>query len=281
MTLSVLFVIMIQKLTIFIFVCAVTQLYGQQKSTLIFGKITANSLSVENIHIINKNSSKATISNRYGEFKIPVKVNDTLIFSGIQFYKKEIRITRQIVKNKRITVALFQRINELEEVEIRAHHLLGNLTIDAKNVKDSVSKVNSLALDFSMIDFSEVIVNDLGDVQNQKPPDASQLTNPNIPIGGNILGIFELLKIGNRKRRLRNEQHLYEEKAKKAPKDLVDELGETFFTKTLKIPRENIDEFLEYCKPKGITDLYISNQKIEMIDILIKESKNYLKQLKK
>ena len=58
---------------------------------------------------------------------------------------------------------------------------------------------------------------------------------------------------------------------------MVIEFGESFFIETLKIPREEIDDFIEYCKSKGISELYANNQKIEVIDLLLKESKVYRK----
>ncbi len=202
---------MLKQLTFFLFFSAVIQNHAQENRIVTSGKINSDALSIENIHILNKNSKKGTISNKYGEFKIPVKVNDTLIFSGIQFYKKEIRITEQLIKNKVITIELFQKINELDEVEIKVHNLLGNLVTDANSVKDSVSKVNSLAFDFSMIDFSKPVVLDIDEFSRSRTSSNKQL----MPGGGNILGLLglmfdplmgEISKIGQRKRRLKKEK---------------------------------------------------------------------------
>jgi len=281
---------MMTKLPIlFIFCLVIIKINAQENRINISGKINSDALSVENIHILNKISTKGTISNKYGEFTIPVKENDTLVFSGIQFYKKEITITNQLIKNKIITIELFQKINELDEVEIKAHNLTGDLVTDANNIKKPVSKVGKGALDFSMIDFSKPVINDIDEIDRLKPPNPNNLTNPNIPIGGNVLGLLkfaldplmgEISKIGQRKRRLKKEKHLYKKEAIETPNNIVDYLGESFFIETLKIPREEIDAFIEYSKSKGIIDLYIKNHKIEVIDILIKESLNY-KKLKK
>ena len=48
----------------------------------------------------------------------------------------------------------------------------------------------------------------------------------------------------------------------------------------LKIPKNEIDYFIEYCIPNGIIDLYIKERNLEIIDIFIKESETYLKELK-
>ncbi len=73
------------------------------------------------------------------------------------------------------------------------------------------------------------------------------------------------------------EKYIYEQKIKETPNNMVDELGERFFVETLKIPRTDIDNFLKHCQSKEISDLYIKGRKIEVIDILIKESKIYKK----
>ncbi len=274
---------MSKPLTYLLFICAIIQTQAQEKRVIISGRIISDAKSKDNIHILNISSRKGTISNSQGKFVIPAKENDSLVISGIQFYKKEILITNKIIADRKIHIELFQKINELDEVEIRTLILSGNLITDAKNVKDSISKVNPMALDFSMIDFSKPVINE---VDRTKPPDATNLTNPNIPVGGNVLGLLsfvldplmsEISKIGQRKRRLNNEKYLYEKKTIETPNNIVDELGESFFIETLKIPRANIDAFLEHCKSKRITDLYIKGRKIEVIDILIEESKNYKK----
>jgi len=250
------------QLTFLTFFFVILQCYAQEKQTVISGKISSDSLSVENIHIINKNSNKATISNQYGEFKISVKVNDTLVFSGIQFYTKEVLITQLLIKSNMITVTLFQKVNQLDEVEVKAHDLSGNLVTDANNVKDSVSKVNSIALDFSMIDFSKTVISDIDEIDRRKPPDISRLVNPHLQIG-----IGASFTIGSIKKK----------RTPTIPEKIRADLGNAFFTKTLKIPLEQIDFFIDYCKSKGIIDLYIKNRKIEVIDILIKESITYRK----
>ncbi len=276
---------MINQLTLLIFFFTVLQFHAQEKRIVISGKINSDALSVENIHIINKNSGKATISNQYGEFKIPVKMNDTIMLSGIQFYKKEITITKQLIKKKLITIELFQKINELDEVELKAHNLSGNLVTDADSVKDSVSKVNSLALDFSMIDFSKPVILDIDEFSRSRTSSDEQLTPPS----GDILGLLsfilnplfkEVSKIGTLRRKRKNEERVHQKKIINTPEKIITELGETFFTETLKIPREEITSFISHCKSKGIIDLYIKNRKMEVIDILIKESKIYRSKFK-
>ena len=284
------FVSMTKQLALLIlFYFVVFQAIAQDNRVLLSGRITSDT-SVENIHILNKTSDKGTISNTHGEFKIYVKENDTLIFSGIQFYYKEVPITKQQYTSRLLIVELFQRLNQLDEVEVKMHDLSGNLALDSEKIKDSTSKVGGSALDFSMIDFSKPVLLDIDKMSSIQAPDAEKLTNPHIPVGGNVLGLLglaldplinELDKIGEHRRKRKLKERIYEQKVKDAPENIITYLGEPFFIETLKIPREEINDFITYCNPKGITALYVKNRKIELIDILITESNKYLKKRKK
>ena len=63
---------------------------------------------------------------------------------------------------------------------------------------------------------------------------------------------------------------------KNFPKMLLSEFGEPFFENDLKIPTEKYYNFLEYCNPLGIESLFKQNRKIELINVLKKESVSYL-----
>lgn len=54
------------------------------------GQVVNDSVNVENVVIFNVNSKTGTVSGPQGFFKIDVKNNDTLVFSGLQFRSKKI-----------------------------------------------------------------------------------------------------------------------------------------------------------------------------------------------
>ncbi|MBA6153327.1 hypothetical protein [Gelidibacter maritimus] len=95
------------------------------------GQIVAND-DVEGIHILNNTSSTFTISNRKGEFTIPVQLNDTLAFSGVSYIKKEIVVSQDIFNSKLLTVYLEEKVTTLDEVVV-GHILTGDLNSDLRN----------------------------------------------------------------------------------------------------------------------------------------------------
>ena len=96
------------------------------------GKVIVDDEDIEGIHVINKTSSKFTITKENGLFSIPAKLNDTIIFSAIKYKPKEVIINSEILKSKILNVYLSEMINLLDEVII-GKVLTGNLMSDIAN----------------------------------------------------------------------------------------------------------------------------------------------------
>lgn len=97
------------------------------------GKVI-NSEEKEWIHVFNKTYNKYTITDEEGEFKIPVRINDTIVFSAIQFQLKEIVISETIINEILLSVLLKEQVNELDAVYIKPN-LSGDLLADTKRIK--------------------------------------------------------------------------------------------------------------------------------------------------
>ena len=69
------------------------------------------------------------------------------------------------------------------------------------------------------------------------------------------------------------------EGSKNLMKDILTDFGNNFFEE-LKIPRDQIIPFLEYCKQFNIEDLYKENKRLDIIKLLEDKSHIYLVQLK-
>lgn len=90
--------------------------------------------NVEGVHVINKTAQKFTITDKKGKFKIPVKLNDTISFSSIQYELKQVKITRDILEKAFINVELQDKLNTLDAVTI-GKVLSGNLRDDIGKVE--------------------------------------------------------------------------------------------------------------------------------------------------
>jgi len=94
--------------------------------------VVAGSTDVENIHVINKTANKFTTTNKLGAFVIHAKLSDTIVFSSVQYSLKSVLVTPKIITEKRMTVFLEDKVNELGEI-IVGKILTGSLDSDVKN----------------------------------------------------------------------------------------------------------------------------------------------------
>jgi hypothetical protein len=73
-----------------------------------------------------------------------------------------------------------------------------------------------------------------------------------------------------------NKKKKQREKIKNVKIKIREFYTDDYFINELGIPRSEIEIFIKYCEPKNIVELYLNNQKLALIEILINESKKYL-----
>lgn len=105
-----------------------------QETTVLKGQILADSLGGSAINIVNLSSKTGTTNDSSGNFKIEVKLSDTLFFSSVQYDIKEVIISKELLEKAFLEVYLIERINELEEVAISNIKLSGNLGNDLESI---------------------------------------------------------------------------------------------------------------------------------------------------
>jgi len=247
-----------------IFVFFVIYSYSQEKQTVITGKIFSFSESVNNVHIINLNNLTGTISNDNGEFEIKVHLNDTILFSSIQYEKIKIAITKKHLNSKIMEITLIPSINNLDEVFL--HGLIGNLNLDlAKKPKDTTPKHNFA---FKLSDLDKKLPEDKYGFL--KSPNAQDITDPikmNGAGGSATIPDYYMIGVRKLKRELKNKKDF--------PSKIIKDLGINYFTNNLKIPKEKIAHFLAYCEFKNIIEEYNKNNLLVVIKILREESITY------
>ena len=92
-----------------------------------------NNFSIEGIHVLNNSNGEATITNPDGMFKIKARLNDEIIFSGIQFARKKIILNKELFDSVLLNVWLDEFVNELDEVIVNSSGLSGNILDDLRN----------------------------------------------------------------------------------------------------------------------------------------------------
>lgn len=130
------------KYTLLLFLWISVVAYAQEEkpqetdTLFVSGKVlnAANDVQLDNVHIVNLNQVKGTITNEKGDFKIPAAVNDTLYFSYIGFKPLKVRVTNDWVRFGQVKIKMTELGIALEEVVVADVQLTGYLEIDAKRI---------------------------------------------------------------------------------------------------------------------------------------------------
>jgi len=239
---------------------------SQKKRTLLKGIVyNTASTPIENTHIVNLTTMTGTISNKSGVFTLMVNKGDWIQVSNIQFRTKKIKLKKGTLKEGVLSVYLIPVTNVLEEAVIKKK-LTGVLALDRSDKKkDTIPKIDKKYYNFSKMDLS--IKTPL-----YKPLDSEKLADPTMNNAPITIFKVEFGGSSKKKQAQRNEINFMEN----FPQKLKNELGENFFFVKLKIPKERYFHFLQYCSPFDIEQLFKDQKRLEILKILLKESKSYL-----
>lgn len=252
-----------------------SSLLAQKNKFWLYGKLKDSSSVVKNANIINLKTNKGTFSNDFGDYKIVVSVGDTLQFSSVQ-HKTIYRIVNNFIyRSEVLDVFMISSTYELDEVVLKRNDLDGFLSLDLKKTpEDRKAEALKRTMDFSNANMKAIYNGDYID-QRVRPP--TNNVDPTAMFAGAGGGVSIPFKYSERLWALRKDIEF----RTNFPAMLLSEFGEPFFENDLKIPTDNYYNFLEYCNPLGIEDLFKQNRKIELINVLKKESISYLLLLNK
>jgi len=114
-------------------VITVSHIAAQETITLV-GAVLNDTIEVSALNIVNLTLRKGAITNNNGVFEIPVRLQDTLNISAVQYESKQLIITPVIYNRKKISFYLQPKVNELDEVVVSNISLTGDLTKDLNTV---------------------------------------------------------------------------------------------------------------------------------------------------
>src|SRR5690606_2426196 len=217
------------------------------------------------IHCLNISFRKEILKDRKGYIPIPNELNDILLFSIIQFKKKEIKIDAKILKNGSLDVLLEKQVVELEEVILTLGNLTGSLEEDIQNIEIEPA-VSSKTLS---------LPNAGANVMTQS--ERRLYTARTWDFRGAAVKIDPLINaISGRTKMLRNRVKL-ENKTVKYNK-VFENYDDSLIAIKLKIPVEKIYNFYYYCEMDSTFDSIINlNNKGLMWMFIIKKSEEYRK----
>jgi hypothetical protein len=235
------------------------------------GKVIDSSSVVKDVHVVNLTNEKGTFTNDFGDYKIVVSIGDTLQFTSVRHQTVKRVISKFNYSSEILDVFLPVKTVELEEFDLKTHDLSGFLSADVKKTPiDRRAEALKRTMDFSNVDMSVRRDDDYIDTRVKPPVVVVDPTKKFKGIGG-FLGIGHKNKKEKRLRKFVSNRF--------TSKSIYDLYGEDFF-KTLKIPKGEVFNFIDYCKQFNIQELYKKNLTLDLVAVLKREAPNFLEQLK-
>lgn len=200
-------------------------------SKKIEGRVYNNSGDVAATTVQNISTNRATITDIDGFFQIAGNLNDTLVFSAVQFKKKELVITREVLQQRMLNVTLEDALTELDEVVVTPYNLTGDITKDIDIIKTEA------VITSSTLGLPNAYVLPITKAERELYEATTGGGIPLNPIINGISGRTKMLK----ERIARNKLYSRTERVKEFYAD-------SLFRTDLKIPEEKIDDLLYFCE---------------------------------
>lgn len=223
------------------------------------GRILNDTIEKSALNVVNITLKKGAITNSQGEFTIPVRLNDTINISAVQYESRQFVVSKTIFNRKRISLYLIPKINELDEVKISNIELTGDITKDVKSTPLE-AKISAATL---------------GLPQNAHPTFTPEERRFYSATGG-AGAIGSLINaISGRTKMLK--KHLEVSQLQAKVYTYRDKFSDSLYMKELKISEDLIEDFVYYVfeDNKAISQVDQGNL-LELLDYMMIKSKQYL-----
>ncbi|WP_299246656.1 hypothetical protein [uncultured Aquimarina sp.] len=245
---------MARGLPILFFLFTLVNTFGQ--SQRLKGRIIADSLEGFAINIVNYTKKIGTTNDQTGNFEIPAAINDSIIFSSVQYEVISILVKDNDLENEDYQVTLHPVVRKLEQVNVSNVSLSGNIDKDTKYIKIKPF-VNNKSLGLPFRDIKQP-------TQIERRIYTAKSGIIDRPINY-LNGTLKKLK------RIKALQDL----------DRLIQKGEasfsiTFFTKDLRIPEALISDFMYYCAEDEYFENLLENTKrLSLLEFFQEKAKFY------
>ncbi|MCG2418555.1 carboxypeptidase-like regulatory domain-containing protein [Aequorivita sp. F47161] len=225
------------------------------------GKInTADDIEIEGVNVFNISSNKGTVSDANGAFSIAVAVNDTLSVSAIQIQTTTLIIRQEEITNKKISINLSEKMNQLSTVTLR-RSLTGYIGSDA-NIIPIQEPITATSIGLPNADLPQ-----LSKTRRQL---YTATSGPVDALLNMISGRTKMLK-----------KHLEFNKTAALTLSLLEKFPDSYFIDGLKIDKLKIYSFIFFCEDDPKYQTVMKQSTIEITDFLEAKSEEYRLQLSK
>lgn len=218
------------------------------------GKVMYRGSNVVNENVLNTTAGLATITDQEGSFEIEVAEGDELVFTAVNYKITAVLITAEILKNRRLVVAVEEKVTALEEVVVGPENTEKFLALKSEKFKrydyeiDRSTEVDNIA--------------EAGAVKGMQN-------------GLNFVNIFKLLF---QSKEANNTTNVPDLKMSEALRVIYED---RFFIEDLKLSPDQIEPFLYYLDSKvSPKHLLKKKNEFQLIDFLVNQSRDFIESSK-
>tara|TARA_R100001369_G_scaffold31211_6_gene55435 strand:+ start:23204 stop:24073 length:870 start_codon:yes stop_codon:yes gene_type:complete len=265
-----------KKLAFLFFMLSLSSfLFSQENNQInVKGQIIVEGNDIEGIVIFNKMSNKGTVSDTKGEFKLKLKLSDTIEFRALKYQDFNVVVNAAIIQSKRMKIFLIEEINQLDEIVISDSRLSGNLITDVSSVQTFKPKYEAIYFGVKQ----ERRLNESESDFTRSDIAITNITSQNKPLvnGLNIINVVDQLLIPLFRSEVRNKKELGVPDV--PAKSIKYFLGSEFLLDNFGIPRHRIEEFIRYVEEENFDfNLLNYGKELELLEVINQKSKLFLK----
>lgn len=263
----------------FLSFCIVSITFAQEDTaTLIEGLIvTPVGEQLEDIHIYDTTTHKGTLTNEEGEFQIFVNENDELQITSMQFESFNIQVSASMIAAKRMTIFINQKVNELDEVVLKAYDLSGNVSVDVVKI-NVFDGFNDLDLSYKTLEFDYAFTPDAQSSTRGNTAKNALLNDQSLEGADLIGGVTLLSKLvfgKEKKESIKTQEQL---KSIEVYQTLKGKYTKEFMTTHYNIPEEKVSDFVIYMQEQGLPYAYLEPEnELLLLGHMVEVSASYLK----
>jgi hypothetical protein len=217
------------------------------------GQVVNDSIKLENVIVFNVNSKTGILIGPRGFFSILVKVNDTLVFSGLAVKSRKIVLTEKQISAPILRVKLDAFTNLLSEVIVPAKKVIRPISGNTQAIVDT----------------------QYFDDEKSSPKNSVMPSDGTIEKGMNFVRIYkDVLKT----LRKNNPEIVDFTQNKSFTEVALKRVGYNFFANTLQLNDDEIRLFLIFCENDPKSKMLLNAEsEFQLIDFLVTKNKEYKK----
>jgi hypothetical protein len=227
--------------------------YSQGERKRIHGKILFDKTVLSDVHILNRNTNRGTITNDKGTFEIAVMIGDSLQFTHVNLKSKQLIITKEIFTKRNLEIELNENTYALDGFTLEKPRSI--FYVDPQMVRPTIVNAKTLNLPYA----NTTVKKEYSIVKFRS---------------GAAVSVDNLINSlnGNNKRRKELQKISYEDSVLS---NIRTYFTDDFFITDLQIKKKHINPFLNYCVKKNIIAYFKRNENILLTKVLIDQSRTF------